>query len=153
MFNQNNKVMSLIKKSDWPSLSNNSWLSNFFDNDRFFDSSFLRIQSVPAVNIKENEKNFEITLAAPGLSREDFNVSMDDGILTISSEQKEEKETKEKKFTRQEYSYSSFSRSFALPDNVKEEEVDAKYVDGVLKVTLTKKALPAQKAKKAIEVH
>lgn len=145
--------MSLIKRSDWPSLGNNSWLSNFFDNDRFFDSSLLRVQSVPAVNIKENEKNFEISLAAPGLSRKDFNVSVDNGVLTISSEQKEEKETKEKEFTRQEYSYSSFSRSFALPENVKEEDVDAKYADGVLKVTLAKKALPAQKAKKAIEVH
>ena len=88
--------MSLIKRSDWPSLGNNSWLSDFFDNDRFFDSSFVRIQSVPAVNIKENDKNFEISLAAPGLSRKDFNVSVDNGMLTISSERKEEKETREK---------------------------------------------------------
>ncbi|HZY79211.1 MAG TPA: Hsp20/alpha crystallin family protein [Cyclobacteriaceae bacterium] len=145
--------MSLIKRSEWPSLVNGSWLSDFFDNDRFFDAPFMRIQSIPAVNISENEKNFEISLAAPGLSRKDFNVSVENGALTISSEKKEEKETKEKDFTRQEYSYSSFSRSFTLPENAKEDDVNAKYEDGVLKVTLGKKALPSQKAKKAIEVH
>jgi HSP20 family protein len=114
----------------------------------------LRVQSVPAVNIRETDKDFEISLAAPGLSRKDFDVSVDDNrVLTISSEKKEEKETKEKNYTRQEFSYSSFSRSFALPENVKEDDVNAKYEDGVLKVTLMKKAIPAQKAKKAIEVH
>lgn len=145
--------MSLIKRSDWPSLKNGSWFSDFFDNDRFFDSPFLRVQSVPAVNISENDKNFEVSLAAPGMSRKDFNVSVENGVLTISSEKKEEKETKEKDYTRQEYSYSSFSRSFSLPENVKDEDVNAKYEDGLLKVTLGKKALPAQKAKKAIEVR
>lgn len=145
--------MSLIKRSDVPSLLRGSWLSDFFDNDRFFDSSLMRIQSVPPVNISETEKNFEISLAAPGLARKDFNVSVDDHILTISSEKKEEKETKEKDFTRQEYSYSSFSRSFSLPENVKDDDVNAKYEDGVLKVTLAKKSLTAPKAKKAIEVH
>lgn len=145
--------MSLIKKSDWPSLGNNSWLSNFSDNDRFFDSPFLRVQSVPAVNVSETDKSFEISMAAPGLSRKDFNVSVDQGVLTISSEKKEESETKEKGFTRQEYSFSSFSRSFVLPDSVKEDDVNARYVDGVLKVTLGKKAIPAEKSRKAIEVH
>jgi HSP20 family protein len=145
--------MSLIKRSEWPSFGNGSWLSNFFDNDRFFDAPFLRVQSVPAVNISENDKNYEVSLAAPGLTRKDFNVVVENGVLTISSEKKEEKETKEKDYTRQEYSYSSFSRSFSLPDDAKEDDVNAKYEDGVLKVTLGKKVGAAQKAKKAIEVH
>lgn len=145
--------MSLIKRSDWPSLVSGNWLSDFFDNDRFFDSASLKMQSVPPVNVKETEKGFEIELAAPGLSRKDFNVSVDNRVLTISSEKKEEKETKEEDFTRQEFSYSSFSRSFALPENVREDEVKAKYEDGVLKLSLAKKALPAEKAKKAIEVQ
>jgi len=145
--------MSLIKRSDWPSLVNRSWLSDFFDNDRFFDSPFLKVQSVPPVNVQENDKNFEISMAAPGLARKDFNVSVGNEVLTISSEKKEEKETREKDFKRQEFSYSSFSRSFSLPENVKEDDVNAKYEDGVLKVILGKKVLPAQKAKKAIEVH
>jgi HSP20 family protein len=145
--------MSLIKRSEWPSLANRSWLSDFFDNDRFFDSPLLKVQSIPAVNVQENDKTFEISMAAPGLARTDFNVSVENGVLTISSEKKEEKETKEKDFKRQEYSYSSFSRSFVLPDNAKEDDVNAKYEDGVLKVTLGKKVLPTQKAKKAIEVR
>lgn len=145
--------MSLIKRSDWPSLASGSWLSDFFDNDRFFDSSLLKFQSVPAVNVKETDKSFEIEVAAPGLTKKDFNVSVDNHILTISSEKKEEKETKEKDYTRQEFSYSSFSRSFALPDNIKEEEVNARYEDGVLKLTLSKKIPSTQKTKKAIEVR
>src|SRR5690242_3307558 len=81
-------IMSLIKKSDWPSLVNGAWMSDFFDNDRFFDSALLRTQSVPAVNVTETEKGFEIEVAAPGLSRKDFKVSVDNRILTISSEKK-----------------------------------------------------------------
>ncbi|HEU5290445.1 MAG TPA: Hsp20/alpha crystallin family protein, partial [Cyclobacteriaceae bacterium] len=80
--------MSLIKRSDWPSLGNGPWLSNFLDNDRFFDSDWLKKQSVPAVNVRETEKNFEIEVAAPGLNKKDFKITVDDGILTISSEKK-----------------------------------------------------------------
>lgn len=145
--------MSLIKKSDWPSLVKGSWLSDLFDNERFFDSSLMKLQSVPAVNVKETDKGYEIEVAAPGLSRKDFNVSVDNHVLTISSEKKEEKETKEKDYTRQEFSYSSFSRSFALPENVKEDDVKARYEDGVLRLTVAKKAIAAEKAKKAIEVQ
>jgi len=152
MFNQINMPMSLIKKSDWPFLGE-GWLSNFFDNDRFFDSTWLKKQSFPAVNVNETDKGFEVELAAPGLSKKDFNISVENGMLTISSEKKEEKESKDKNYTRREFSYSSFSRTFALPENVKEEGVDARYEDGVLKLTLAKKALPPQKTRKAIEVH
>lgn len=143
--------MAILKKSDWPSLSG-GWLSDFFDNDRFFDASWLKKQSVPLVNVKENDKNFEVELAAPGLSKKDFNISVENRVLTISSEKKEEKEMKEKDYTRREFSYSSFSRSFALPENVKEEDVNAHYQDGVLKLTLAKMESTPQKAKKAIEV-
>jgi HSP20 family protein len=144
--------MTLMKKSDWPSLINGNWLSDFFDNDRFFDSDWMRKQSVPAVNVKETEKGFDIELAAPGLSKKDFNITVENKVLTISSEKKEEKEEKEKEYTRREFSYSSFSRSFALPENVNEENVHATYTDGLLKLSLTKKALPKEKATKAIEV-
>ncbi|HWA35239.1 MAG TPA: Hsp20/alpha crystallin family protein [Cyclobacteriaceae bacterium] len=144
--------MSLIKRnSDWP-LLNGSLLSNFFDNNRFFDSSWLKEHNVPAVNVKETDKSFEVELAAPGLTKKDFNISVDDHLLTISSEKKSEKEEKEKGYTRKEFNYSSFSRSFALPENVNENDVKAKYEDGVLKLSLTKKGLPETKAKKMIEV-
>ena len=145
--------MTLIKKSDWPFLTNGTWLSDLFDNDRFFDSTWLKKQSVPAVNVKESDKGFEIEMAAPGLSKKDFNIKVEDRILTVSSEKKEEKEEKEKDYMRKEFSYSSFSRSFALPETVDSEEVKAQYTDGVLRLTLMKKALPKGKEFKAIEVH
>ena len=144
--------MSLMKRSEWPLLANGPWLSDFFDNDRFFDSDWLKQQSVPAVNVKETEKNFEIEVAAPGLSKKDFNITVDNGVLTISSEKKEEKEQKEKDYTRKEFSYSSFSRSFTLPENVNEDDVKANYEDGLLKLNIAKKVIATPKAKKAIEV-
>lgn len=144
--------MTLMKRSDWPSLMNGSWLSDFFDNDRFFDSDWMKRVSVPAVNVKESEKGFEIELAAPGLSKEDFNISVDNRVLTISSEKKEEKEEKNKEYTRKEFSYSSFSRSFALPENVIEDGIKAAYDKGLLTVSLVKKAIQQEKVRKAIAV-
>ena len=145
--------MAIMKRQEWPSLLNGSWLSDFFDSDRFFDSDWMKHQSVPAVNVRETDKGFEIELAAPGLSKKDFQITVENHVLTISSERKEEKEEKGKAFTRKEFSYSSFSRSFALPENVKEEGINAVYEDGVLKLGLVKKLMPEAKAMKAIEVH
>lgn len=141
-----------MKRTNWPSFVNGPWLSDFFDNDRFFDSDWLKKQSVPAVNVKETDKDFEIEVAAPGLSKKDFRIAVDNGVLTISSEKKEEKEQKEKDYTRKEFSYSSFSRSLTLPENVNEDDVKANYEDGLLKLNIAKKVIAAPKAKKAIEV-
>ena len=144
--------MSLIKRSEWPLLGNGSWLSDFFDNDRSFDADWLKNRTLPAVNVKETEKNYEIEVAAPGRAKKDFNISAENGVLTISSEQKEEKEQKEKDYTRKEFSYSSFSRSFTLPENANEEDIRANYADGILKLEVAKKVINQTRAKKAIEV-
>lgn len=144
--------MSLIKRSVWPSLISGSLLSDFFDNDRFFDSDWLKNQSMPAVNIKETDNDFEIEVAAPGLSKKDFNITAENGVLTISCEKKEEKEKKEKDYTRKEFSYSAFSRSFTLPENAREEDIKAAYTDGILKLNVGKKVVTPAKPKKAIEV-
>jgi HSP20 family protein len=144
--------MSLIKRSEWPLLGNGSWLSDFFDNEKFFDSDWLKRSLLPAVNVKETEQSYEIDVAAPGRSKKDFNISAENGVLTISYEKKEEKEQKEKEYTRKEFSYSSFSRSFTLPENVNEENIKANYADGILKLELAKKVISQPKAKKAIEV-
>jgi HSP20 family protein len=130
-----------------------SWLSDFFDNDRFFDSDWVKKQSVPAVNVKESDKGFEIEVAAPGLTKKDFNITVDNRVLTISSEKEEKKEMKEEEYTRREFGYTSFSRSFTLPENVSEENIYALYEDGILKLQLSKKALPKEMTKKAIEVR
>ncbi|UPK72726.1 Hsp20/alpha crystallin family protein [Chitinophaga filiformis] len=95
--------------------------------------------TVPAVNISEEKDAFKLSLAAPGMSKADFNVDVDGDTLTISAEKEEKKETKDEKISREEYNYSSFSRSFRLPEGVKKEGISAVYQDGLLKVTLPKK--------------
>lgn len=144
--------MAIVKKSDWPSLATGSWLSDFFDNDRFFDSELMKRSSVPAVNVKETEKGYDIEVAAPGLAKEDFDISVEKRVLTISSSKKDERKEKEDGYTRREFSYSSFSRSFALPEEVNEENVKATYSDGVLRISLTRSA-EKQQRRRAIEVH
>lgn len=138
--------MTLIKGSDLPSLLRDSWLSDFFNKDRFFDSDLLQ-KSVPAVNIKENDTNYEIELAAPGMEKKDFDITVDQGVLTISSE----KEEKKQEYTRKEFSYTSFSRSFVLPDNVDEETIKANYENGILRLSVAK-TNPVSPPRKAIEV-
>jgi|SRR6188768_2497057 len=145
--------MSLIKRNEWPLLGNGSWLSDFFDTEKFFDSDLLKNRALPAVNVKESEKNYEIDVVAPGRSKKDFNISAENGVLTISSEMKEEKEEKEKDYTRKEFSYSSFSRSFVLPENANEDDIKANYADGILKLEVAKKNISQPKVKKAIEVR
>ena len=97
------------------------------------------VKTVPAVNVTETEKSFTLELAVPGLSKEDFNIRLDNGVLTISAEKETERKAEEDKFTRREYNYSSFTRSFSLPENCNPEKIDAKYDNGVLKLMLPKK--------------
>ncbi len=145
--------MTLMKKNSSPALFTDKWLADFFENDRFFDAGWLkRIQEVPAVNVMEREKDFEIQMAAPGLTKKDFNITIENGILTILVEKEIENEEKDKNYTRKEYSYTNFARSFNLPENVKSEKVDAHYEDGVLKLVLPKEVETKVKPK-AIEVH
>jgi HSP20 family protein len=143
--------MSLIKRSDWPT-TKGSFLSDFFDDERFFGSPWLRGQQAPAVNVKETDKNYEVEVAAPGFNKEDFDVTLEHGLLTISAEKKEEAEKKEDRYTRREFEYTQFSRSFSLPKNVNEEDVKASYESGVLKLLITKKEFPGTKPRKSIQI-
>jgi len=120
-------------------------LFSMFDDDSFFnfDLPILRGNGfgskVPAANVKENESEFTIDLAAPGMKRDDFHINIENGVLSISSEAKEESEEKSDNYTRREFSYSSFSRSFRLPETINEDKVSAKYDNGVLIIHLPKK--------------
>ena len=109
--------------------------------NQWFDDGGLisRVTNMPAVNIKENGNHYTVSLAAPGMRKDDFNIDVDGNMLTISSEKEESKEEKDEKFTRKEYSYSSFSRSFTLPEDVKQEAIDARYENGELKIILPRK--------------
>lgn len=123
--------MSLIKSDlNWPSVSD------------FFEDSWLKErlgkESIPAVNVAETDKNYEMEIAAPGYRKNDFSVSVDNGILNICAEQEEEKKEEKKNYTRKEFSSRSFSRNFTLPQNVREDDISANYEDGVLHLILNK---------------
>jgi HSP20 family protein len=122
-------------------------ISDFFENENLQFDDFFRKDWIPAVNVSETDKSYDIELAAPGLKKEDFHIKVENGVLTISSEKKTEKETKEKNYTRKEFNYSSFSRSFTLPENVKEDGIKASYDNGLLKLNVVKTAANVAKAK------
>ncbi|MBK8610694.1 MAG: Hsp20/alpha crystallin family protein [Chitinophagaceae bacterium] len=106
----------------------------------FFDEGngnlWGKTMNIPAVNITENKKDYLVSMAIPGMKKDDFKIDVEGNILTISSEKEENKEEKDKKFTRKEFNYSCFSRSFTLPEEVNKEKIEAKYEDGVLKISL-----------------
>jgi HSP20 family protein len=122
-----------------------SLLNDFFTDD-WFDSSLANWRSagasLPAVNVRETNDDFKIEVAAPGMKRDDFKVELDNNVLTISSELQENDEGTDKsgKYTRREFSYLSFQRSFSLPENkVEGGKITAKYTDGILHVTVPKR--------------
>jgi len=106
-------------------------------NDWFERGSlFGKMTTVPPVNIVENEDNYVLSLAVPGMKKDDFKIALDGLMLTISAEKDENSENKEDRFSRREYNFCSFSRSFTLPEDVKPEYIEAKYEDGLLKIVL-----------------
>ena len=121
-------------------------------NEWFDGGVWGRTHKVPAVNITEQEGEYIVSLAAPGLKKDDFKIDVDGNMLTISSEKEENKEEKDKKFTRREYSYSSFSRCFTLPEEINQAKIEAKYEDGVLKISLPRKEGVNKPAAKQIVV-
>ena len=128
-----------------------NWLPSILDdffNDELMGIPVSRQFATPAVNIKESEKDYDIQIAAPGMTREDFKINItSDNELVILLEKKENKEEDEKKkcsWIRREFAYASYSQSFALPDDVNEKEVSAKMENGVLNITLPKKEVQTE---------
>jgi HSP20 family protein len=117
--------------------------------DRFLEPEFLNWSNrnysetnttLPSVNISEGEDGFEVEMAAPGFEKNDFKIELNHDLLTITSEKKVDKENKEgQHFTRREFSYQSFSRSFTLPDSANGDKINATYENGILKVMIPKK--------------
>lgn len=135
--------MNTVKRNDvlFPALMNEIFKPDWFggvDNTR---------HTAPAINIIENEKDFELHLAVPGRSKADFEISVDANLLTVSAETKAESENETPNFTRREFSYNAFKRTFTLPDSVNVDGLKAEYVDGILKFFMPKKeeALPKPK--------
>ena len=123
---------------------------NFFDSD--FNDFFSRRFSDPAANIIENPESFQLDLAAPGMKKEDFKINLENNILTISSEVEEEKLEEGKNYTRKEFSYGAFTRSFTLPKIIDLDKIKADYVDGILKVILPKKEEAKLEIRKEIKI-
>ena len=146
--------MSLIKRNEA------NWLPSVFDD--MFKTDWLGGTtnvnsigtSIPAVNIFESDDNFMVAVAAPGKTKEDFNIELDNDVRTISSEEKKENETSEKngRFTRKEFSYTNFKRAFSLPETVDSEKISAAYNSGVLEITLPKKEEAKVQPKRMIEI-
>lgn len=145
--------MTLVKRK------NNDWLPSVFED--IFRTDWLAESagtsnigmSIPAVNIQENDTNFLIEVAAPGKKKEDFNIELDNDILTISAEEKQESTSEENgKFTRREFGYRSFSRSFTLPETADSGKIDANYENGVLKIDIQKREDARPAPKRMIEV-
>jgi HSP20 family protein len=135
-----------------------SLMDDFFGSD-WLDSSLSNWKTsgstLPAVNVRETNNEFMIEVAAPGMKRDDFKVELDNNILTISSQREDSREQKDEEgnYTRREFSYESFQRSFGLPQNkVKAEEISAKYTDGVLHVSVPKTEDTKTKPVKQIEI-
>ena len=132
-----------------PIMHRNSWLPSVFDD--FFNTDFMprANATAPAINVIENEKDYVVELAAPGLKKEDFVVNINnDGNLTIKMEQKQENKEENKKthYLRREFSYSKYEQTLLLPDDVDKEKIAAKVNDGVLTVVLPKLSQVVQSA-------
>jgi len=132
--------MTLVKFGKEPK---NNFVNPFF-NDVYsiLNDSFLNERAAfrtPAVNIAETDAQFEIELAIPGLSKEDIKINLDKNVLSVSADKKTETVDENKKFTKREYSFNSFSRSFTLPESADYSKIEADYVSGILKLTITKK--------------
>lgn len=133
--------LTLKKNGGFPSLLSDFFGSSLLDKDLSDFSEMFPSRlgiNVPTANITETPKEYTVELAAPGLERKDFNVEVDNHTLKISAEKEEEKTEKEGEYSRREYSFNSFNRSFTLPENVKESNIDAKYENGVLRVSIPK---------------
>jgi HSP20 family protein len=133
------------------------WTTPF---DRYFRTGFPDVwddgdvETIPSMNFREEKNNYIIDMAAPGLKKEDFEISLEGNLLTVSSSKtSEEKEEDKEGFSRREYSYSSFSRSVTLPEQADSKKITAKYTDGILSMTIPKKADAGNSSSQKIKVE
>lgn len=140
-------------RNTWPTLFDSGWMEKFFHAplDEFFNVG--KTMNVPAVNISETDTEFKLTIGAPGLEKSDFRIEYFDNMLSIGAEkEKEEKEEKIGRFNRREYNYSSWSRSFMLPENADVGHIEARYENGELKLAIPKTGVTELTTVKTINV-
>jgi HSP20 family protein len=113
-------------------------MEDFWNTDRFFEKPFFTGELLPAVNIRETKNYYKLDVSAPGFKKDDFKITTEDGLLTISAETSNEKNEEKASYTRKEFSSSSFTRTFNLPENVEEDNISANYNNGLLEIELKK---------------
>ena len=136
------------KRTTLPSI-----VDEFFNNGMF--PGIFNVESnytMPAVNIIEGKDDFRIEIAAPGLAKNDFKINLDNRVLTISSEKEDKNETSDERYMRKEFSYCSFTRSFALPESADYEKISANHKEGVLTVTIPKRDEAKEKPARQIKI-
>ncbi|TXF79010.1 Hsp20/alpha crystallin family protein [Chryseobacterium sp.] len=129
-------MKTLEKISTFPSFKN--LIEDFWNTDGFPSPLFQGKHQYPTVNIIDKDDSYELTVSAPGFKKDDFKVNIDNGLLTISAETSSEKKEEKKNYLRKEFSTSSFTRSFRLPDNIRDEQIKANYQDGILNIGMNK---------------
>ena len=131
-----------------------SLFDDIFDREwpSVFSQNFNTGMSLPMVNIKETAEDYFVEMAVPGLKKSDFNIVLDNQVLSISTETEEQKDLKEENYTRREFGYASFKRSFTLPETVDEGKIKAKYDEGILSINLPKKEEAKQKPARSIKI-
>jgi HSP20 family protein len=149
---KNGSLANTNSNLNFPSWS--SWLDDIFNRDlpSVLTSNFNTGMSLPQVNIKETADAFMVEMAVPGLKKSDFKLDLDNQLLSISTETKEDYEHEEENYTRREFGYSSFKRTFTLPETVDDEKIDATYKDGILNILLPKKEEAKQKPSRTIKI-
>ncbi|MDT7829391.1 Hsp20/alpha crystallin family protein [Pricia sp. S334] len=131
-----------------------SWIDDIFNRDlpSVFSQNFNSGISLPMVNIKETADAYFVEMAVPGLKKSDFHIDLDNQVLSISTEMEEENEHKDGNYTRREFGYSSFKRSFTLPETVEDGKIKANYHEGILSIHLPKKEEAKQKPARSIKI-
>ncbi|WP_458629127.1 Hsp20/alpha crystallin family protein [Winogradskyella sp. PC D3.3] len=149
---KNGSLTNTNSNVNFPTWSN--WLDDLFNRDlpSVFTSNFNTGLTLPKVNIKETADAYMVEMAVPGLKKSDFQIDIENQVLSISTETKEESEQKGENYTRREFGYASFKRTFSLPETVEEEKIEANYRDGILSIHLPKKEEAKQKPPRTIKI-
>lgn len=149
---KNGSLTNRNSSQNIPTLSN--WFDDFFNRDlpSVFSSNFNTGITLPKVNIKETADAFIVEMAVPGLKKSDFQIDIDNQVLSISTESNVEDKQEEENYTRREFGYSSFKRTFTLPESVDDEKINARYNEGILNIFLPKKEEAKQKPARNIKV-
>ena len=149
---KNGGLVKTGTKSNFPNW--NSWLDEIFNKDleSIFETNYNKGISLPKVNIKETPTDFFLNMAVPGMKKTDFLIDIEKQLLSISAELKDEEPVEGETYNRREYGYSSFKRTFSLPETVNEANINASYVDGILSIKLPKKEEAKQKPARTIKI-